>query len=87
MTEREKFMARLEKARANGLVDMKFFFQPKRPVKPEEIFAALNEIEDAIDKGKCVSHTSWKGNQPATSMAAQGISMLSLLSSASPESI
>lgn len=66
MTERDKFMARLAKARGDGLVDMKFFFQPKRPFKPEEIFAAVNEIEEAIEKGDCVRHAAWKGNQPAT---------------------
>jgi hypothetical protein len=63
MTEREKFMARLAKARDAGLVDMKFFFHPARPMKPEEIFAAMNEVEDAAQKG--VRHSEWNGNERA----------------------
>lgn len=62
MTERERFMARLAKAREAGLVDLKFFFHPARAFEPEEIFGAMNEIEDAIEAGKCVNHTAWKGN-------------------------
>jgi hypothetical protein len=68
MTEREKFMTRLAEARAAGLVDMKFFFHPARALEPEEIFAAMNEIEDAIDAGKCVRHTSWEVNNVAHSL-------------------
>ncbi len=65
MTEQETFLARLETARQNGLVDVKFLFHPSRAVKPEEIFAGLNEIEDAISAGNCVRHTKWNGNAPA----------------------
>ncbi|WP_371423278.1 hypothetical protein [Tardiphaga sp.] len=64
MTEREKFMTRLAKDRAAGLVDLKFFFHPTRAFEPEEIFAAMNEIEEAIDAGKCVKHSGWNGNAP-----------------------
>jgi hypothetical protein len=63
MTERDKFMARLAEARNAGLVDMKFFFQPKQPMKPEAIFGAMNQVEDAVKKGK--RHQAWKGNLPA----------------------
>jgi hypothetical protein len=62
MTEREKFMARLAEARAAGLVDMKFFFHPARAMKPEDIFAAMNQVEDAAKAAK--RHTNWKGNDP-----------------------
>lgn len=62
MTEREKFMARLAKARDAGLVDLKFFFHPVRAFKPEEIFGAMNEVEDAIEAGKCFTHSGWSGN-------------------------
>jgi hypothetical protein len=62
MTEREKFMTRLAKARDAGLVDLKFFFHPARAFEPEEIFAAMNEVEDAIESGKCVKHSGWKGD-------------------------
>lgn len=64
MTERAKFVARLENAREAGLVDMKFFFHPDRPMKPADIFLALNEIEDAIKAGKCVRHSKWSGDEP-----------------------
>lgn len=65
MTERDKFMDRLEKARAAGLVDMKFFLHPAKALKPEEIFAAMNEIEDAIKNKQCVRHTAWSGDDIA----------------------
>ena len=65
MTEKEKFLARLGNARKEGLVDVKFFFHPSRAVKPEEIFAGLNGVEDAIESGKATKHTSWKGNEIA----------------------
>ncbi len=63
MTEREKFMARLAEARDAGLVDQKFFFHPARAFKPEAIFAAMNQVEDAVKVGK--RHTEWVGNDPA----------------------
>ncbi|MDB5593719.1 MAG: hypothetical protein JWM36_680 [Hyphomicrobiales bacterium] len=65
MTEREKFLARLGEAREAGLVDVKFFFHPARAVKPEEIFASLNEIEDSIKHDRCHRHTAWNGDAPA----------------------
>ena len=65
MTEREKFLARLGESRKAGLVDVKFFFNPSHPTKPEQIFAALNEIEEAIESGKCISHSKWNGDEPA----------------------
>lgn len=64
MTEQEKFLARLDDARKAGLVDVKFLFHPSRAVKPEEIFAGLNEIEIAIESGNCVRHSKWSGNAP-----------------------
>jgi hypothetical protein len=64
MTERERFMARLSKARDAGLVDMKFFFHPARSMKPEEIFGAMNQVEDAAQSG--ARHTEWHRNRPAT---------------------
>jgi hypothetical protein len=63
MTEQEKFMARLAEARDARLVDMKFFFRPDRPMKPEEIFGAMNEVEDAVKKGR--RHSGWTGNEPS----------------------
>ena len=63
MSERGKFMARLAEAREGGLVDRKFFFEPSKAMKPEEIFAAMNEVDTAAKKGH--RHTSWNGNKPA----------------------
>lgn len=65
MTEREKFLARLGEARDAGLVDVKFFFHPTRAVKPEEIFASLNEIDEAVKHGRCVRHSKWSGDEAA----------------------
>lgn len=65
MTERDKFLARLGEARDAGLVDVKFFFHPTRAVKPEEIFAALNEIDEAVKNGRCVRHSKWNGDDAA----------------------
>jgi hypothetical protein len=64
MLERDKFMARLAKDRSDGLTDWKFFFLPDREMSPEEIFAAMNEVESAIESGKCVTHSGWNGNTP-----------------------
>ena len=57
-------MARLEKDPQNGLTDLKFCFMPGRTMSPEDIFAAMNQIEDAIDAGRCVTHSGWNGNAP-----------------------
>jgi hypothetical protein len=62
MSERERFLARLGEDRDLGLVDVKFFFHPDRAVKPEDIFASLNEIDKAIKGGKCVRHSKWVGD-------------------------
>ena len=58
-------MARLESAREVGLSDVKFFFHPAKPVKPAEIFASLNQIEEAIKAGSCVRHDKWSGDEPS----------------------
>jgi hypothetical protein len=42
MTERDRFMRRMEEARKQEPVDIRLSFQPTRPVATEEIFAALN---------------------------------------------
>ncbi len=63
MTEGDKLMARLSEARNGGLVDMKFFFRPSRPMTPEEIFGAMNEIDDAISRSD--RHAGWSGNEAA----------------------
>lgn len=63
MTEREKFLARLGEARKVGLVDVKLFFHPNRVVEPEEIFASLNEIDDAKKQDKCIVHDGWSGDK------------------------
>lgn len=65
MTERARFLARLGEARDVGLVDVKFFFCPTKAIKPEDIFASLNEIEDAVKNGECVRHAGWDGDVPA----------------------
>lgn len=65
MSEQEKFLVRLGDARKDGLVDVKFFFHPSRAVKPEEIFAGLNGVEDAILAGRATAHTTWEDNEIA----------------------
>jgi hypothetical protein len=64
MSQRDKFMARLAAAREAGLTDLKFFFMPTKPMEPEEIFGAMNEVEDAVRHNKALRHTGWKGNDP-----------------------
>jgi hypothetical protein len=66
MSEREKFLARLGEARDLGLMDVKFFFHPNRAVKPEDIFASFNEIDEAIKNGKCVRHAKWDDDRAAS---------------------
>ncbi|MCK5932070.1 MAG: hypothetical protein KAG89_07840 [Fulvimarina manganoxydans] len=65
MSEQGKFETWLEAARADGLVDIKFFFHPSKAVEPGEIYKGLNEIEEAISRGDCVRHSGWKGNEAA----------------------
>lgn len=62
ITEREKFMTRLSEAAKAGLVDQKFFFHPDRAFEPEEIFGAMNQVEDAIKGGQCIRHSEWAEN-------------------------
>lgn len=62
ITEREKFMTRLSEAAKAGLVDQKFFFHPDGAFETEEIFGAMNQVEDAIKGGKCIRHSEWTKN-------------------------
>lgn len=66
ITERERFMTRLSEAAKAGLVDQKFFFHPDRALEPEEIFGAMNKVDDAIKGGKCNRHSQWDGNKAKT---------------------
>lgn len=66
ITERDKFMARLSEATKAGLVDQKFFFHPGHAFEPDEIFGAMNKVEDAIKSGKCQRHSGWEGNTAKT---------------------
>lgn len=65
MTEREKFVRRIETARRDGLVALGFVLRVDRPLSSEEIFTAVNEVEDAIESGRCVRHSGWAGNEPS----------------------
>lgn len=51
MSAQTEFEARLEKWRANGLVDIKFFVNHQEKMTMDDLFAALNEFHDAIDGG------------------------------------
>lgn len=66
ITEREKFMTRLSEAAKAGLVDQKFFFHPDRAFEPEEIFEAMNKVEEAIKGGRCRRHANWDVNEART---------------------
>lgn len=46
MSEREVFMERFEKARKDGLLDVKFFVMNGESLSKEEFFAAANRIDD-----------------------------------------
>lgn len=63
MSEREKFMARLAEDREAGLADLFLFFRPDRAYRPEEIYGAMNAVEEAAKTG--LRHSDWKGNDPA----------------------
>lgn len=63
ITERERFMTRLSEAARAGLVDQKFFFHPDRAFEPEEIFGAMNKVEDAIKSDHCKRHSGWDGDK------------------------
>ncbi|MFM2042172.1 MAG: hypothetical protein RLY86_748 [Pseudomonadota bacterium] len=59
MTEQEQFIARFNKMRADGLVDIKFFVNPEGDVSVESFFGSLNRIFDAVDGGRCRRHLTW----------------------------
>jgi hypothetical protein len=71
MSERDKFMSRLADAREAGLTDIKFFFMPSRAMGPEEIFGAMNEVEEAVSHKSALRHTAWNGNDPAENVEAK----------------
>ena len=64
MIEQRKFEARFEKARAAGLVDMKFMVQNGDALSTEDFFGSLNKIEDAIEAGNCRRQTMWDDPVP-----------------------
>ena len=59
MTEKEIAMARFNAAKAEGLVDTKFFVVGGPSLSDEEIFAGMNRIDDARENGTSVKHESW----------------------------
>lgn len=59
MTERDRFMARLEQAQRHGLADMKFFVCQGSSLSAEDFFAALNNMDDAIHNGRCERSSEW----------------------------
>lgn len=66
MSERQRLFERLAKAKDEGLVSAGWLLRPRKPIpQPEDIYAAMNEIEDAIEAGRCVRHKDWKGNEPS----------------------
>lgn len=65
MTERDKFMRRIEKLRRDGLAALGFVLRVDSQLSCGDIFAALNEVEEAIESGGCIRHSGWIGNEPA----------------------
>ncbi|GEO42706.1 hypothetical protein SAE02_68540 [Skermanella aerolata] len=49
MTEQEKFLARFDVMKKNGLIDIKFFVRRSTGVTIEDFFADANRIEDDIE--------------------------------------
>lgn len=62
MSEKDRFLVNLHEARNRGLVGLHFDFRPSRPMTPEEIFKALNEVDAAVEQGH--RHFGWDGNMP-----------------------
>ena len=56
MTERDKFVARFERKRENGLVDTKFFVNHHDGLTVDGFFSAVNRLEEAVDAGFCRRH-------------------------------
>jgi hypothetical protein len=52
-------MARFEQDRADGLADVKFFIVDGASASEEELFAAINQIDEARAKGLCKGHDTW----------------------------
>ncbi len=59
MTEQEKFLRRFRDLKSQGLVDIKFFVDPKAKLSTEEFFGAANRISDSVEAGACRRHENW----------------------------
>ncbi len=59
MTAQEKFIARFEQLKANGLVDIKFFVKGDVSLTPDEFFSAALRIDQAVEDGKCIRRSTW----------------------------
>jgi hypothetical protein len=64
MTEEQRFMARFEQERSNGLVDMKFMVRDGDSLTREEFFGAVNRIDDAIAAGQCTHREKFEDISP-----------------------
>ena len=59
MTEREQFIARFEKKRANGLVDTKFFVESHDSFSADDFIAQANQIDNLVEQGACRRHKNF----------------------------
>lgn len=62
MTEREKFVARFEQKRKDGLVDTKFFVNPEDGFTTEDFFCQANQIDNLVESGDCRRHRTFDEN-------------------------
>ncbi len=60
-SERDKFKARLEERRSEGLTDIKFFVGDLSESTHESFYREANAIDDAMESGR-FTEIDWKGS-------------------------
>lgn len=59
MSAQKIFEERLRIKRKAGLVDMKFYIKDGDSLNKEEFYAAINELDDAVDRGDMIQRTTF----------------------------
>lgn len=60
MTERAKFSERHERRLSRGLVDTRLTLARGASLTADEVMAASNRLDDAVESGRCIRMTEWQ---------------------------
>lgn len=65
MSEMERFFERFAEHQRQGLQDMKLYVTPGSNAGVNDIYAASNRFDKAIDEGNFMKHDTWPYDQEA----------------------